>query len=389
MAKKRLIKQKDKSVNHSMFHVGGGKATGAKIKSWANLRGALKHSLRIAGAENVDPAHTDKNITMFDIEVPSDPEGATKALKERFDTITQGLDKTAKNGQKKVVCEDLLFTTSPYWWNRDENGNYLHEDPDNQEKLREWVKFHEEYIDQKFGKENVVYCNVQLDETTPHISCQVVPIRTDKNGKKHISHSHFFDGKVELKEYKVNKMAYEVGKYQNSIHKVFPTLEPSIKSQKNEEKKTYSFPKQAEVKKKRKSVREYYGDRDELNKEVKEKKGFLKRIKEAIIKEKEKEEELDLSIQNKERIDHQLNKRIKEDKDLSFKEANQLIKLIEERKRLAENAYENENYELVEEIQESLIDPEKTLSNFKKENPNFKDWREDTNKKKRRNGPGF
>ena len=128
MAKKRLIKQKDKSVNHSMFHVGGGKATGAKIKRWANLRGALKHSLRIAGADNVDPAHTDKNITMFDIEVPSDPEGATKALKERFDTITQGLDKTAKNGQKKVVCEDLLFTTSPYWLNRDENGNYLHDD---------------------------------------------------------------------------------------------------------------------------------------------------------------------------------------------------------------------------------------------------------------------
>lgn len=384
MAKKRLIKQKDKSVNHSMFHVGGGKATGAKIKSWANLRGALKHSLRIAGAENVDPEHTHQNITMFDIETLEDPDATLGVLKKRFDTITHGLDKTAKNGQKKVVCEDLLFTTSPYWWNRDKDGNYLHDDKENKEKLAEWVKFHEEYIDQKFGKENVVYCNVQLDETTPHISCQVVPIRTDKNGKRHISHSHYFDGKVELKEYKVNKMAYEVGKYQNSIHKVFPTLEPSIRSQKNEEKKTYSFPKQAEVKKKRKSVREYYGDRDEINKEVKEKTGFLKKIKKAIFKEKEKEEELDLSIQIKEKRNKEL-----DEETLTYKEANQLIKNDFALNKKINNAIKNENLELVEELQEQRKKEQERLNNFKKKNPNFKDWREDTNKKKRRNGPGF
>lgn len=381
MAKKRLIKQKDKSVNHSMFHVGGGKATGAKIKSWANLRGALKHSLRIAGAENVDPEHTSKNIVMFGIEVPEDPEGATKALKERFDTITQGLDKTAKNGQKKVVCEDLLFTTSPYWWNRDENGNYLHEDPDNQEKLKEWVKFHEEYIDKTFGKENVVYCNVQLDETTPHISCQVVPIRTDKNGKKHISHSHYFDGKVELKDYKINKMAYRVAKYQNSIHKVFPTLEPSIHTQKNKEKKTHSFPKQAEVKAKRKSVREYYGDRDELNKEVKEKKSFLKKLKEAIFDKEQEDEALGLSIE--------IAKRKEQETIKTYKEANEAIKNEFLLNKQINNAIKNENLELVEELQEKLTLEEEKLNDFKKENPNFNDWREDTNKKKRRNGPGF
>ncbi|WP_417216050.1 plasmid recombination protein [Alcanivorax sp.] len=385
MAKKRLIKQKDKSVNHSMFHVGGGKATGAKIKSWANLRGALKHSLRIAGADNVDPAHTDKNITMFDIEVPSDPEGATKALKERFDTITQGLDKTAKNGQKKVVCEDLLFTTSPYWWNRDENGNYLHDDKENKEKLAEWVKFHEEYIDKKFGKENVVYCNVQLDETTPHISCQVVPIRTDKNGKKHISHSHYFDGKVETSNgYKINKMAHAVGNYQNSIHKIFPALEPSIKPKLNNKDKNIHFPKQAEVKAKRKSVREYYGDRDELNKEAKEKKSLLKKIKEAIFKEKEKEEELDLSIQIKERRNKEL-----DEETLTYKEANQLIKNDFALNKKINNAIKNENLELVEELQEERKKEQGRLNNFKKKNPNFQDWREDTNKKKRRNGPGF
>ena len=385
MAKKRLIKQKDKSVNHSMFHVGGGKATGAKIKSWANLRGALKHSLRIAGADNVDPAHTDKNITMFDIEVPSDPEGATKALKERFDTITQGLDKTAKNGQKKVVCEDLLFTTSPYWWNRDENGNYLHDDKENKEKLAEWVKFHEEYIDKKFGKENVVYCNVQLDETTPHISCQVVPIRIDKNNNRHISHSHFFDGKVSFKSgYKMNKMAYVVADYQNKINDIFPTLTPSIKSKKATEKKEVYFPKQAEVKAKRSSVREYYGDRDELNKEVKEKKTILGKIKQAIFKEKEKEEELDLSIQLKERRNKEL-----DEETLTYKEANQLIKNNFALNKKINNAIKNENLELVEELQEERKKEQERLNKFKEKNPNFKDWREDTNKKKRRYGPGF
>lgn len=385
MAKKRLIKQKDKSVNHSMFHVGGGKATGAKIKSWANLRGALKHSLRIAGAENVDPEHTSKNIVMFGIEVPEGAEEATKALKERFDTITQGLDKTAKNGQKKVVCEDLLFTTSPYWWNRDKDGNYLHDDKENKEKLAKWVKFHEEYIDKKFGKENVVYCNVQLDETTPHISCQVVPIRTDKNGKKHISHSHYFDGKVETKEgYKINKMAHEVRKYQNLIHKIFPTLEPSIKAKKSQNKKEAYFPKQNEVKKKRKSVREYYGDRDEINKEVKAKKTLLKKIKEAIFKEKEKEEELDLSIQIKESRNKEL-----DEETLTYKEANQLIKNDFLLNKEINAAIKSENLELVEELQEQRTKEQEKLDRFKKQNPNFQDWREDTNRKKRRNGPGF
>lgn len=385
MAKKRLIKQKDKSVNHSMFHVGGGKATGAKIKSWANLRGALKHSLRIAGAENVDPEHTHQNITMFGIETLEDPDATLGALKKRFDTITQGLDKTAKNGQKKVVCEDLLFTTSPYWWNRDENGNYLHDDKENKEKLAEWVKFHEGYIDKKFGKENVVYCNVQLDETTPHISCQVVPIRTDKNGKRHISHSHFFDGKVETSNgYKINKMAHAVGNYQNSIHKIFPTLEPSIKPKSNNKDKNIHFPKQAEVKAKRKSVREYYGDRDELNKEVKEKKGFLQRIKEAILKEKEKEEELDLSIQAKERGVYQLENEVK-----TYKEAVQLIKNDFALNKKINNAIKAENLELVQELQEERKKEQERLDNFKKQNPDFHDWREDTNKKKRRNGPGI
>mgnify|MGYP003113272398 FL=1 len=307
MAKKRLIKQKDKSVNHSMFHVGGGKATGAKIKSWANLRGTLKHSLRIAGAENVDPAHTDKNITMFDIEVPEEPEGATKALKERFESITEGLDKTAKNGQKKVVCEDLLFTTSPLWWNRDENGNYLHDDKENKEKLAEWVKWHERYIDQNFGKENVVYANVQLDETTPHISCQVVPIRTDKNGKRHISHSHFFDGKVETPSgAKINKMAYKVGLYQQEINKAFKTLTPSIKAKSNKEKKTYHFPKQQEIKKQRKSVKEWYGDKDKSNKENKK---LTEKIKDMLWKIKGLDFEIMLKEETAEDFDRVIEKK--------------------------------------------------------------------------------
>ena len=309
MEKKRRIEQKNKDVNHSMFHVGGGKATGAKIKSWANLRGALKHTLRIAGAENVDPEHTSKNITMFGLEVPEGPEEATKALKERFDTITAGLDKTAKNGQKKVVCEDLLFTTSPYWWNRDENGNYLHNDKENKEKLEQWVKWHEQYIDQNFGKENVVYANVQLDETTPHISCQVVPIRTDKNGKRHISHSHYFDGKVETPNgAKINKMAYKVGLYQQEINKTFKTLTPSIKAKSNKEKKTYHFPKQQEIKKQRKSVKEWYGDKDKSNKENKK---LTRKIKDMLWKIKG----LDFEISYKEEKAEHFDKIIEEKKN--------------------------------------------------------------------------
>tara|TARA_R100001039_G_C1850220_1_gene110386 strand:- start:1112 stop:2188 length:1077 start_codon:yes stop_codon:yes gene_type:complete len=350
-----------------MFHVGGGKATGAKIKSWANLRGALKHTLRIAGAENVDPEHTSKNITMFGLEVPEGPEEATKALKERFDTITAGLDKTAKNGQKKVVCEDLLFTTSPYWWNRDENGNYLHNDKENKEKLEQWVKWHEQYIDQNFGKENVVYANVQLDETTPHISCQVVPIRTDKNGKRHISHSHYFDGKVETPNgAKINKMAYKVGLYQQEINKAFKTLTPSIKAKSNKEKKTYHFPKQQEIKKQRKSVREWYGDKDKSNKENKK---LTRKVKDMLWKIKG----LDFEISYKEEKAEHFDKIIEEKKN----DYERFIKPIVEDMREIKKFWNEWNLEEMsikqEEVKKKMNDlPENIAEQYEKYLPGKK-----------------
>lgn len=367
MEKKRRIEQRNKDVNHSMFHVGGGKATGAKIKSWANLRGALKHTLRIAGAENVDPEHTSKNITMFGLEVPEGPEEATKALKERFDTITAGLDKTAKNGQKKVVCEDLLFTTSPLWWNRDENGNYLHNDKENKEKLEQWVKWHERYIDQNFGKENVVYANVQLDETTPHISCQVVPIRTDKNGKKHISHSHYFDGKVETPSgAKINKMAYKVGLYQQEINKAFKTLTPSIKAKSNKEKKTYHFPKQQEIKKQRKSVREWYGDKDKSNKENKK---LTRKVKDMLWKIKG----LDFEISYKEEKAEHFDKIIEEKKN----DYERFIKPIVEDMREIKKFWNEWNLEEMsikqEEVKKKMNDlPENIAEQYEKYLPGKK-----------------
>ena len=367
MEKKRRIEQRNKDVNHSMFHVGGGKATGAKIKSWANLRGALKHTLRIAGAENVDPEHTSKNITMFGLEVPEGPEEATKALKERFDTITAGLDKTAKNGQKKVVCEDLLFTTSPYWWNRDENGNYLHNDKENKEKLEQWVKWHEQYIDQNFGKENVVYANVQLDETTPHISCQVVPIRTDKNGKRHISHSHYFDGKVETPNgAKINKMAYKVGLYQQEINKAFKTLTPSIKAKSNKEKKTYHFPKQQEIKKQRKSVREWYGDKDKSNKENKK---LTRKVKDMLWKIKG----LDFEISYKEEKAEHFDKIIEEKKN----DYERFIKPIVEDMREIKKFWNEWNLEEMsikqEEVKKKMNDlPENIAEQYEKYLPGKK-----------------
>ena len=367
MEKKRRIEQRNKDVNHSMFHVGGGKATGAKIKSWANLRGALKHTLRIAGAENVDPEHTSKNITMFGLEVPEGPEEATKALKERFDTITAGLDKTAKNGQKKVVCEDLLFTTSPYWWNRDENGNYLHNDKENKEKLEQWVKWHEQYIDQNFGKENVGYANVQLDETTPHIACQVVPIRTDKNGKRHISHSHYFDGKVETPNgAKINKMAYKVGLYQQEINKAFKTLTPSIKAKSNKEKKTYHFPKQQEIKKQRKSVREWYGDKDKSNKENKK---LTRKVKDMLWKIKG----LDFEISYKEEKAEHFDKIIEEKKN----DYERFIKPIVEDMREIKKFWNEWNLEEMsikqEEVKKKMNDlPENIAEQYEKYLPGKK-----------------
>lgn len=57
----------------------------------------------------------------------------------------------------------------------------MHEIFRDKELAEKWVKANYEFIDENFGKENIVRFTLHLDERTPHIHCVTVPI-TDKGG---------------------------------------------------------------------------------------------------------------------------------------------------------------------------------------------------------------
>lgn len=56
-----------------------------------------------------------------------------------------------------------------------------------------------EFIGNRYGQENVIGCYVHLDETTPHMHCSFIPVKTDEKGIERLS-SKVID-KADLKSF--------------------------------------------------------------------------------------------------------------------------------------------------------------------------------------------
>jgi hypothetical protein len=65
-----------------------------------------------------------------------------------------------------------------------------------EKQINEWKKATFEFIEKKFGKENLIYCVCHMDEKTPHIQTEVLPVN---NGK--LNASHFFDGRQKCADF--------------------------------------------------------------------------------------------------------------------------------------------------------------------------------------------
>ena len=168
-------------------------------------------------------------------------------------------------------------------------------------------------------------------------------------------------------------MAYKVGLYQQEINKAFKTLTPSIKAKSNKEKKTYHFPKQQEIKNQRKSVREWYGDKDKSNKENKK---LTRKVKDMLWKIKG----LDFEISYKEEKAEHFDKIIEEKKN----DYERFIKPIVEDMREIKKFWNEWNLEEMsikqEEVKKKMNNlPDNIAEQYEKYLPG--------KKKKRRKGP--
>lgn len=137
-----------------------------RIKKYdgASVRGIEKHVQREASTSNTNPdidfARSSQNYNLH-----SQYQGTYKqAIKKRLAEC--GIEKVRKNGVQLV---ELLFTASPTFF-----------DGKNDNEIRKYFQDCYNWACKKYGKENIVSAMVHLDEKTPHMHLEFVPIKDNR-----------------------------------------------------------------------------------------------------------------------------------------------------------------------------------------------------------------
>lgn len=144
------------------------------------MRAAADHMIRQRETPNADPARMNRWLTP-----QVDP---CQAIQERIESAGVKVRKNA------VHAIEFLLTASPEYFRPEspEQAGYWEK-----ERLEAWVPQASKWLEQTFGKDNVVSSVLHLDEATPHISAFVVPIVSTDRGDK-LSAKHWCDGRKAL-----------------------------------------------------------------------------------------------------------------------------------------------------------------------------------------------
>jgi len=125
-----------------------------KLHTWGNIAGSLGHTYRKDGmAPNADPKLISRNKTLI-----GNAENSIDDVRRRINDITESPRKNA------VLCVEHLLTASPEFF----NGK-------TQRQVHIWAKKNIEFLQKKYGKENVTHAVLHLDESTPHIAAYIIP----------------------------------------------------------------------------------------------------------------------------------------------------------------------------------------------------------------------
>ena len=151
--------------------------TFGKVKSKAMFKKMMKHNFREDYCENVNKSLSHLN----EVVVPM-KEGQTykTAFEERIFESPYYRDHDIR--KNAVLALDVLLTFS---------SKDIPEDLD----LEEWKKANIEWLNQRFGKENVVSVVLHMDEKVPHMHAIVIPMHEQK-----LNCSHFVGGKESMRE---------------------------------------------------------------------------------------------------------------------------------------------------------------------------------------------
>ena len=130
-----------------------------KHSNFGTIAGMGSHVMRTRNTPNADPDLTHKNKTVIG------SRDYVADVKARLDSAKIG--RIRKNG---VIAIEHLMTASPDYFKQ-------------KGALNEWYKATRNWLEQRYGRDNIVSMTVHLDETTPHAHAVIVPIEKKNSGR--------------------------------------------------------------------------------------------------------------------------------------------------------------------------------------------------------------
>lgn len=155
----------------------------AKYKNNNEINAIAKHNLRCYNPTNVDQDRTDQN--KYFVGAPGQT-GISRIVEEKLKDVQYRKD------ANKVINLVLGASVEEF----DRMGKI---------KSEQWAKEIHQYLEKKFGKDNVLYSVLHNDETAKHLHFAFIPLRENK-----LQSNYWFDGPAKLKAFR--KEIYEINK---------------------------------------------------------------------------------------------------------------------------------------------------------------------------------
>ncbi len=129
----------------------------SKLKGLGATARSLQHNFREIETPNADLDRISDNIHSA-----TGVDEVMEKLRERLNSLERKPRKDA------VTCVEYLMTASPEWFSSASG-----------EQQDSFFKSSYEWLDEKYGTENIISFSIHKDETTPHIPAHIVPITKD------------------------------------------------------------------------------------------------------------------------------------------------------------------------------------------------------------------
>lgn len=168
---------------------------GTEIHNERKITGKEESEYQSHTNENIDPSRTNLNVAL----VGDMQSNYYQIAKQRITDIRGGISPTdcVKNDEGKVTMPrlrkdavwtaDTVISASPEFFKEKFNWDKDHPEKADFKGMNEYFKSGVEFMQQKYGKENVIGAIVHYDETTPHLHVHWTPIQEQKLSYKALS----------------------------------------------------------------------------------------------------------------------------------------------------------------------------------------------------------